>query len=79
MVALWKGIAKPLGLAAVALTALAGFFHYVRVGPNEVSEEDERRAEDMPLDGPDPDGDGRPHVPPGAGPSSPQETRHEQP
>ena len=43
-VSLWKGIAKPLGVAAMALTALAGFFHYVRVGPNEVSEEDEREA-----------------------------------
>ncbi|WP_397474585.1 formate dehydrogenase subunit beta [Pusillimonas sp.] len=46
MVSLWKGIAKPLGVAAMALTALAGFFHYIRVGPNEVDEEDERRAEE---------------------------------
>jgi len=44
MVSLWKGIAKPLGVAAMALTALAGFFHYIRVGPNEVDEEDERQA-----------------------------------
>ena len=36
MVSLWKGIAKPLGVAAMALTALAGFFHYARVGRNEV-------------------------------------------
>ncbi|TFL14525.1 formate dehydrogenase subunit beta [Pusillimonas caeni] len=46
MVSLWKGMAKPLGVAAMALTALAGFFHYIRVGPNEVDEEDERRAAD---------------------------------
>jgi formate dehydrogenase iron-sulfur subunit len=46
MVSLWKGIAKPLGVAAMALTALAGFFHYARVGRNEVDEEDERRAEE---------------------------------
>ncbi|MNL08913.1 Formate dehydrogenase-O iron-sulfur subunit [compost metagenome] len=46
MVSLWKGLAKPLGVAAMALTALAGFFHYARVGRNEVSEEDERRAEE---------------------------------
>lgn len=46
MVSLWKGIAKPLGVAAMALTALAGFFHYIRVGPNEVTDEDERRAEE---------------------------------
>jgi len=32
--------------AVMALTALAGFFHYARVGRNEVSEEDERRAEE---------------------------------
>ncbi|SAI66123.1 formate dehydrogenase%2C iron-sulfur subunit [Bordetella ansorpii] len=46
MVSLWKGIAKPLGVAAMALTALAGFFHYIRVGPNETEEEDERKAEE---------------------------------
>jgi formate dehydrogenase iron-sulfur subunit len=46
MVSLWKGVAKPLGLAVMALTALAGFFHYVRTGPNEVSEDDERRAQE---------------------------------
>ena len=45
MVALWKGAAKPLGLAAMALTAVAGFFHYIRVGRNEVTEEDEREAQ----------------------------------
>ena len=42
MVSLWKGIANA---AAMALTALAGFFHYARVGRNEVHEEDERKAE----------------------------------
>jgi formate dehydrogenase iron-sulfur subunit len=35
MVSLWKGIGKPLALAAIGLTALAGFFHYVKVGPND--------------------------------------------
>ncbi|SMG60342.1 formate dehydrogenase subunit beta [Paraburkholderia susongensis] len=44
MVALWKGIAKPLALAGMALAAVAGFFHYTRVGPNEVSEADEAAA-----------------------------------
>jgi formate dehydrogenase iron-sulfur subunit len=44
MVSLWKGAAKPLGLAAMALTGLVGFLHYIRVGRNEVSEEDERLA-----------------------------------
>ena len=44
MVAVWKGAAKPLGLAAMARTAFAGFLHYIRIGRNEVTEEDERRA-----------------------------------
>lgn len=46
MVSLWKGVAKPLGVAAMALTALIGFFHYIRTGPNETNEEDERRADE---------------------------------
>lgn len=46
MVSLWKGVAKPLGVAAMALTALIGFFHYIRTGPNETDEEDERRADE---------------------------------
>jgi formate dehydrogenase iron-sulfur subunit len=46
MVRVWKGIAKPLALAGIALTALAGFFHYTRVGPNEVTEDDELAARD---------------------------------
>ena len=44
MVRLWKGIAKPIGLAIMGIAALAGFFHYTRVGPNEVSEADEAAA-----------------------------------
>jgi formate dehydrogenase iron-sulfur subunit len=31
-VGLWKGVTKPLALAGIALTALAGFFHFIRVG-----------------------------------------------
>ena len=46
MVSLWKGVAKPLGVAAMSLTALIGFFHYIRTGPNETDEEDERRADE---------------------------------
>jgi formate dehydrogenase iron-sulfur subunit len=49
-VKLWKGLAKPLGVAAIALTALAGFFHYTRIGPNEVSEEDEDAARNAAHD-----------------------------
>ncbi|MEI7445913.1 MAG: formate dehydrogenase subunit beta [Burkholderiales bacterium] len=35
MVSLWKGIMKPMALAAMAGAALVGFMHYVRVGPIE--------------------------------------------
>ena len=44
LVSLWKGLAKPLALAGVAVAALAGFFHYTRVGPNEVSKQEEAEA-----------------------------------
>ncbi|NML34561.1 formate dehydrogenase subunit beta [Paraburkholderia antibiotica] len=44
MVSLWKGVAKPIALAGMAFAALAGFFHYTRVGPNEVTEADEAEA-----------------------------------
>lgn len=47
MVELWKGIAKPIGVAAMAFAALAGFFHYIRTGPNETDEEDERKAKEI--------------------------------
>ncbi|MPW23876.1 formate dehydrogenase subunit beta [Paraburkholderia sp. CNPSo 3157] len=49
-VQLWKGIAKPLAVAVMALTALTGFFHYTRVGPNEVSDEDEEAARNAARD-----------------------------
>jgi formate dehydrogenase iron-sulfur subunit len=44
MVGLWKGVTKPLALAGIALTALAGFFHFIRVGRNETHESDELAA-----------------------------------
>ncbi|MGE7990974.1 formate dehydrogenase subunit beta [Pseudomonas sp. NPDC089554] len=43
LVGLWKGISKPLALLAMGAAVLAGFFHYVRVGPQRV-EEDEHPA-----------------------------------
>jgi formate dehydrogenase iron-sulfur subunit len=43
----WKGFPKPLALAAMAFTALAGFFHYIRVGPNETHDSDEAAADEM--------------------------------
>ncbi|AJP56946.1 formate dehydrogenase subunit beta [Pandoraea vervacti] len=59
MVTFWKGIAKPLGVAAMALTAIAGFFHYIKSGPNETTEEDEAQARryDASRKGGGPDGE----------------------
>jgi len=45
VVRLWKGATKPLALGVIALTALAGFFNYVRTGPKETEPEDELAAE----------------------------------
>jgi len=82
MVSLWKGAAKPLGLAAMALTALVGFFHYIRVGRNVVTEEEElaaaREAEEAGVDGA-----GRTIPPasdetlPGPSPENDRENRHD--
>jgi len=41
---LWKGITKPVALAVMGFTALAGFFHFVRVGRNETTEHEEEAA-----------------------------------
>ena len=40
VVGVWKGIFKPLATAALFFTALAGFFHYVTIVPNETEEEE---------------------------------------
>ncbi|AYF89897.1 formate dehydrogenase subunit beta [Pseudomonas sp. DY-1] len=45
MVSLWKGVTKPLGLLAMGVVALFGFFHYVRVGPNKVEEDEAPRGD----------------------------------
>jgi formate dehydrogenase iron-sulfur subunit len=45
VVGFWKGLFKPLATAALFITGLAGFFHYVTVGPNE-TEEDEPDAKE---------------------------------
>jgi len=49
-VSLWKGAAKPLAVAAMIGAAVAGFFHYIKVGPVEA---------DGDADEPKPPGDGR--------------------
>ena len=43
-VSLRKGVSKPVGLAVMAGAAFAGWFHYLRKGPLEVSDEDEATA-----------------------------------
>src|SRR5246127_2340043 len=44
LVMVWEGVAKPLALFVLLLTALTTFFHYVRIGPNRVHESDEQAA-----------------------------------
>ncbi|MFZ6692717.1 formate dehydrogenase subunit beta [Undibacterium sp. SXout20W] len=46
MIAVWKGLSKPLAVASMAAAAVIGFFHYTRIGPNEVTEKDEKEAAD---------------------------------
>ena len=53
MVALWKGVAKPLALAALGAAAVGSFFHYITKGPLEVPEEleeEEKRAAERKED-----------------------------
>lgn len=49
LVGLWKGISKPLGLLAMGAAVLAGFFHYVRIGPNRVEEDEVPPAPDTSV------------------------------
>ena len=44
MVALWKGIAKPLALAAMVGAVVGGFFHYMKVGPSDAEEDEKERT-----------------------------------
>jgi formate dehydrogenase iron-sulfur subunit len=43
MVSLWKGAFKPLALFGMGLAVLGGFLHYVKVGPNTVDEDENRK------------------------------------
>lgn len=40
LVSLWKGLAKPLAVAAMIGAAVTGFFHYMKVGPIEVEDDE---------------------------------------
>lgn len=49
LVSLWKGMAKPVALAAMVGAAVAGFFHHMKQGPLEVPEsEDDLVPDDQP-------------------------------
>jgi formate dehydrogenase iron-sulfur subunit len=44
LVALWRGgFAKTLGVLTMAAVVVAGIFHYMKVGPLEVDEDEGRR------------------------------------
>ena len=42
LVGIWKSAFKPLALLAMGVSALAGFFHYVKMGPNDADAEDDK-------------------------------------
>src|SRR5690606_9177238 len=50
MVSFWKGIAKPLAVAGMIGAVVAGFFHYMKVGP--IEEKAEAGTGDDPPDRP---------------------------
>ena len=41
LVSLWKGVAKPLAMAAMLGAVVTGFFHYIKVGPIETKEDED--------------------------------------
>ena len=47
LVGIWKGVMKPLSLAAIAFAGAFGFMHYVTKGPNRVTEHDEEKAAEV--------------------------------
>ena len=47
IVGLWKGMLQPISLAAIAFAGVFGLLHYVTKGPNEVSDSDERKGEEL--------------------------------
>jgi hypothetical protein len=47
MVEIWKGLYKPLAVAATAFAVVAGFLHYVVAGGNSVQAEDDEAAREV--------------------------------
>jgi formate dehydrogenase iron-sulfur subunit len=54
LVGLWKGLSKPLALLAMGAAVLAGFFHYVRTGPQLVEEDEHPTVNDPAVHEVDP-------------------------
>ena len=44
LVSLWKGTLKPLAVLGMVIAVVAGFFHYMKVGPVEVKEDEKEGA-----------------------------------
>src|SRR5260370_8985590 len=44
LVGVWKGVMKPVALAAIAFAGVFGLVHYVAKGPNRVTEHDEAQT-----------------------------------
>lgn len=51
---LWKGVSKPLALLAMGAAVLAGFFHYVRIGPQRVEDDEHQAGKDPSVHEVDP-------------------------
>ena len=44
LIGVWKGVMKPIALAAIAFADVFGLVHYVAKGPNRVTDHDEENA-----------------------------------
>jgi formate dehydrogenase iron-sulfur subunit len=44
LVSLWKGMAKPLAVAAMVGAVFAGFFHYMKVGPVDADSDEDGKS-----------------------------------
>jgi len=53
LVSLWKGATKPLAVAAMIGAAVAGFFHYIKVGPIETEDDEPIKPRDRTDTPPD--------------------------
>ncbi|CAN5482934.1 formate dehydrogenase subunit beta [soil metagenome] len=70
-VSLWKGAAKPLAVAAMIGAAVVGFFHYAKVGPIKVKEDE---PEEVLMGSPEDTDDEPPRIIMSSGPVPPVDT-----